>query len=113
MTDNNETNLNFKILDRAGVKTLVAWAQSEGWNPGLSDAELFYAADPEGFLGCFLDDQMVGGGSIVSYEGNFGFMGLFRDWSAIMGHQKKDIAFTTKKRRCDRYGWCGCYAAFL
>jgi GNAT superfamily N-acetyltransferase len=38
---------------------------------------LFYAADPDGFVGCFIDDQLIAGGSVVSYQGEFGFMGLF------------------------------------
>jgi len=79
-TKNNASrtpNLVFKPLDLAGLRTLVHWAALEGWNPGLSDAELFYTADPNGFYGCFVDDQLVAGGSVVSYGGEFGFMGLF------------------------------------
>ena len=67
----------FKPLDLVGVKTLVAWAEKEGWNPGPHDAEAFYQTDPDGFYGYFLGDEMIGGGSIVSYNGNFGFMGFF------------------------------------
>ena len=70
-------DLMIRPLDLAGVRTLVDWAAKEGWNPGLSDAELFFAADPNGFYGCFIDDQLVAGGSVVSYGGEFGFMGLF------------------------------------
>lgn len=73
----NTSDLVFKPLDLAGVNTLVDWAASEGWNPGLSDAELFYTADPNGFYGCFIDEQLVAGGSVVSYGGEYGFMGLF------------------------------------
>lgn len=73
----NTSDLAFKPLDLAGVNTLVDWAASEGWNPGLSDAELFYAADPNGFYGCFIGNELVAGGSVVSYGGEFGFMGLF------------------------------------
>ena len=32
-------------LDRA-----LDWAAAEGWNPGLHDAESFYAVDPQGIL---------------------------------------------------------------
>ena len=32
------------------VRLILDWAAAEGWNPGLSDAEAFLAADPEGFL---------------------------------------------------------------
>jgi len=73
----NLADLTFTKLDLSGVKTLVKWAALEGWNPGINDAELFYAADPDGFYGYFLDGEMIGGGSIVSYNGAFGFMGFF------------------------------------
>jgi GNAT superfamily N-acetyltransferase len=58
-------------------ETLVNWAALEGWNPGLQDAALFWATDSEGFYGYFDGDTLIGGGSIVSYDGQFGFMGFF------------------------------------
>ncbi len=76
-TDLTPADLVFRKLTLAELQQLVEWAQQEGWNPGLSDAELFYSADPEGFYGCFLEQTMLGGGSIVSYEGRLGFMGFF------------------------------------
>lgn len=69
--------ITFKKLDLEGLKTLVGWAKEEGWNPGPYDAEVFYSADPDGHYGLFMEDEMIGGGSIVSYNGDFGFMGLF------------------------------------
>jgi GNAT superfamily N-acetyltransferase len=65
-----------RTLSFAEVKTLVDWAAGEGWNPGLYDAAAFHAADPEGFLGAFVDDRMVAGISAVNY-GGFGFIGLY------------------------------------
>lgn len=67
----------FKKLDLEGLKTLIGWAKEEGWNPGPYDADAFYFTDPDGHYGLFKDDKMIGGGSIVSYNGDFGFMGLF------------------------------------
>lgn len=32
------------------LKLALAWAGQEGWNPGLHDAEPFFAADPHGFF---------------------------------------------------------------
>ncbi len=75
MTD--PTQLAFKKLDFKGVKTLVDWAAKEGWNPGPSDAEVFWKTDPDGFYGLFDNDEMVAGGAIISYSGAFGFMGLY------------------------------------
>lgn len=34
----------------AELHEVVDWAAAEGWNPGLRDAEAFFAADPAGFL---------------------------------------------------------------
>lgn len=73
----NIDELKFQRLDIEGLKTLVKWAVEEGWNPGPNDAEVFWAADSEGFYGYFFNDELIGGGSIVSYNGNFGFMGFF------------------------------------
>lgn len=67
----------FRKLNRDQVHQLVSWAEIEGWNPGPHDADLFYMADPDGFYGYFYEEQLIGGGSLVSYNGAFGFMGLF------------------------------------
>jgi len=69
--------LTFKKLQLEGVKTLVDWAQAEGWNPGPNDAQAFYETDPEGFIGFYKNDALIGGGSVVAYGQNFGFMGFF------------------------------------
>jgi GNAT superfamily N-acetyltransferase len=69
--------IKFEKLDLNGLKTLVDWAKSEGWNPGPNDAEVFWATDPDGYFGYFLNGEMIGGGSVVSYKGDFGFMGFF------------------------------------
>lgn len=73
----NLNELQFQKLDLKGVKTLVNRAKAEGWNPGPYDAEVFYATDPDGFYGYFHDGTMIAGGSIVSYNKEFGFMGFF------------------------------------
>ncbi len=56
---------------------MVNWAKKEGWNPGNYDYEAFYKADPEGFYGFYFEGKLIAGGAIVSYSGNYGFMGLF------------------------------------
>jgi GNAT superfamily N-acetyltransferase len=103
----HSANLVFKPLDLAGVNTLVGWAAAEGWNPGFSDAELFYAADPDGFVGCFIDDQFIAGGSVVSYADEFGFMGLFivkpefrgSGIGAKLWHFRKNLLLSRLKHR--------------
>ena len=64
-------------MNRSEVDELVDWAAREGWNPGLHDAELFWATDPAAFIAADLDGELIGGGAITSYNGEFGFMGFF------------------------------------
>jgi GNAT superfamily N-acetyltransferase len=72
-------------LGRYVIRTMTAdelgfavdLAAAEGWNPGLHDAEAFYAADPGGFLVGVLDGAPVACISAVSYERRFGFIGLY------------------------------------
>jgi GNAT superfamily N-acetyltransferase len=74
---NAQSDINFKALNQAGVSVLMEWAAAEGWNPGKYDAEAFYQTDPEGFIGMYIGEDLIGGGAIISYDGKFGFMGLF------------------------------------
>jgi GNAT superfamily N-acetyltransferase len=69
--------LEIRNMTRPEVDELVAWAAREGWNPGRHDAELFWSTDPEAFIAAVMDGEMIGGGAITSYNGEFGFMGLF------------------------------------
>jgi len=64
-------------MTRPEVDELVEWAAREGWNPGLHDAKVFWATDPDAFIAAQLGDELIGGGAITSYNGEFGFMGLF------------------------------------
>lgn len=90
-----------RSLDLAEIEMLIGWAKAEGWNPGLADAAPFQAADPEGFIGCFVDGQMAAGISAIRYGSDFGFIGLYiahpdfrglgygrRVWDAGMAHLK-------------------------
>lgn len=69
--------LEIRPLAFTEVATLVDWAAEEGWNPGLNDPRSFFAADPQGFLGGFLDGELVTGISGVRYGTDYGFVGLF------------------------------------
>ncbi|TIU88228.1 MAG: GNAT family N-acetyltransferase, partial [Mesorhizobium sp.] len=66
-----------RTLTASEVETLVDWAAGEGWNPGLGDAAAFRTADPDGFIGAFVDGEMVAGISAVAYGPGFGFIGLY------------------------------------
>jgi GNAT superfamily N-acetyltransferase len=69
--------LELQMLDTASIRTLVDWAKQEGWNPGQYDFEVFRRSDPEGFYGFYHNNELIAGGAVVSYNGEFGFMGLF------------------------------------
>ncbi len=73
----DHTNFVLRQLDFQQVETLVSWAAAEGWNPGPYDATAFWKTDSQGFVGYFIQDELIAGGSIVSYDGLFGFMGFF------------------------------------
>ena len=76
----NLDDLKFKKLNFSDVRTLASWAQQEGWNVGAHDAEVYYATDPDGFYGFHRNDELIAGGSIISYNGEFGFtQGLCQD----------------------------------
>ncbi|WP_342363677.1 GNAT family N-acetyltransferase [Terrarubrum flagellatum] len=64
-------------LDFTEVERLVDWAADVGWNPGLNDAAAFHATDPDGFIGAFIDSEMVAGISAVAYGASYGFIGLY------------------------------------
>lgn len=73
-------------MHRNDVDLAVSWAAKEGWNPGLSDAECFYAADPNGFFTAEVDGQTVGCVSSVAYDERYGFMGLYIVKPELRGH---------------------------
>ena len=64
-------------MARDELDLALRWAIEEGWNPGLYDAEPFYAADPNGFFIGELDGEPIGSLSAVAYDEHFGFMGLY------------------------------------
>jgi len=68
----------FRPLRRDELDTALDWAAAEGWNPGLADAEAFWAADPGGFWALEVAGALIGTASTVVYgEGQLGFVGLF------------------------------------
>ncbi len=70
-------SLTVRNMTRDEVSLAIEWAAAEGWNPGLHDAECFYAADPNGFFLAELDGRPAGCLSAVAYDESFGFAGFY------------------------------------
>lgn len=64
-------------MHREEFQIEIEWAAAEGWNPGLQDADCFYAADSTGFLVGLLDDEPISTISAVKYGSSFGFIGFY------------------------------------
>ena len=71
------SELVLRNMMRAEIDELVEWAALEGWNPGLHDADAYWATDPEAFIAAELQGELIGGGAITAYGVDFGFMGFF------------------------------------
>ena len=77
MTETLPPGHEFGTMTDAEVRELVGWAAAESWNPGRHDVAVAHAVDPEAFIALRRGGEMIGGGSVFSYDGAFGFMGLF------------------------------------
>jgi ribosomal protein S18 acetylase RimI-like enzyme len=74
----NSPKLIVRRMAESELNLALEWAAAEGWNPGLHDAECFYAAYPEGFfLGEFADGEPIGCVSAVAYDKHYGFLGFY------------------------------------
>lgn len=61
----------------AEVAAMLDWAAEEGWNPGLSDAAAFHAADPQGFFLAEAQGRPVAAISVVNHTDGQAFLGLY------------------------------------
>jgi GNAT superfamily N-acetyltransferase len=71
-------------VDRA-AEVAVSWAEAEGWNPGLDDAERFLHADPQSFLAAELEGEIVATVSCVLYADSYAFIGFYIVRSGLRG----------------------------
>jgi GNAT superfamily N-acetyltransferase len=79
-------DLQVRTMRRDELPFAIDLAAREGWNPGLYDAESFFAADPGAFLIGELQGEPVGCISAVSYAGRYGFVGLYIVRPEFRGH---------------------------
>lgn len=74
-----------RAMKRSDLDLAMDWAEREGWNPGLHDADCFFAIDPNGFFLGELDGEPVASISAVSY-GDFAFIGFYMVRPEYRGH---------------------------
>ncbi len=72
------------------LEAVLDWAAEEGWNPGLEDAEAFFAADPGGFFLAEEDDRPVAAISVVNHSAAFAFLGLYL---CLASHRGRGIGY--------------------
>lgn len=64
-------------MTRADLDVAADWAAAEGWEPGVGDADAFWAADPGGFWAAEVDGRLVATLSLVRQGPAFGFVGFY------------------------------------
>lgn len=65
------------LASRDEIRRILSWAAAEGWNPGLGDAEVFHATDPQGFFVMRADETPIAAISVVNHDTDFAFLGLY------------------------------------
>lgn len=70
---------------RAELDVMIEWAAEEGWNPGLGDANPFWAADPDGYWIAEGEDGPVSAVSLVRYNESYAFLGFYITRPAFRG----------------------------
>jgi hypothetical protein len=67
------------------MRRLGRWSAELGWNPGKSDWQTFYPADPSGFLFGRLDGEPVASISAVRYGDDYAFVGHYIAQPSVCG----------------------------
>ncbi|MBA8880382.1 GNAT family N-acetyltransferase [Phyllobacterium myrsinacearum] len=66
-----------RIAGRPDIATIIDWAAAEGWNPGLDDAGVFWASDPDGYHVLEINGELAAAISLVRYGRNYAFLGFY------------------------------------
>ena len=70
-------DLSLRTMGPDDLAVAIDWAAAEGWNPGIHDSPCFLAPDPDGFLIGERNGEPVSCISIVTYPGDFAFLGFY------------------------------------
>ena len=70
-------DLSLRTMGPDDLALALDWAAEEGWNPGIHDGPCFLAPDPDGFLVGERNGEPVSCISIVTYPGDFAFLGFY------------------------------------
>ncbi len=74
----NQKNFIITTMDEKEIQDIfIPWANAEGWNPGLKDANYFYAQNPHGFFKGVLNGEVIGCCAATIYDENFAFFGCY------------------------------------
>ena len=59
-------------MRRFKLDILINRASREGWKLGRHDADIFWNTEPDGIIAAELNGELIGGGSIVADQRQFG-----------------------------------------
>ncbi|MDS9469436.1 GNAT family N-acetyltransferase [Paracoccus sp. MBLB3053] len=85
----------FRNMRQEELPVILDWAASEGWNPGLDDANAFFETDPTGFFVADLDGNPVAAISVVNHDKHFSFLGLY---ICLRAYRGRGIGFALWKQ---------------
>lgn len=71
------TSFSIGVASANDALLMAGWAADEGWNPGNTDIQAFFAVDPGAFLVGRVDGEPQVCISVVKYGAAFGFLGFY------------------------------------
>jgi GNAT superfamily N-acetyltransferase len=79
-------------MSRDELDVVLDWADQEGWNPGLSDADVFWRIDRSGLWAIDVDGILVGSGATIAHGSTHVVIGLVH---VRPEHRRQGIATRT------------------
>ena len=99
LTESAPAGLAVTNATRDDWRVVEPWIEQQGWDPGISDADQFYAVDPAGFFVGWLGGEIVSAIAVVNYDDSFAYLGHYMvrpdqrgrgcgvaTWNAAIGH---------------------------